>query len=434
MGYQTTFIATGDSFMTRQLPEGGYAGFDAVKALIGYHDVRFNNLEFTAHHGEGYPSAFSGGTWAMAAPEILDDLKSFGFNLYNTANNHAMDYSSGGMLATLAHLRERGMTAAGTGRNLAAASAPAFLECKNARIAMIGLVSSFHDSDIAGPQGPDVPGRPGLNPLRFDTLYYVKPETHKMLSDIAERTCMNNLVDFGIRNGFMPAIPEGLLYFGGPVFKATDGEECKKTVPNKSDMERTIASIRDAKSQADYVLISLHTHDFSGKDNTEPAEYTKTFAHACIDAGADAIIGHGPHELHGIEIYRGKPIFYSLGNFIFQSDTVSCQPAEAFIKAGMSADAGVGAYMDHRSANGTRGYCVQKNIWRSVMASFTMEDGKMTEIKLYPIDLHMEKPRCRRGLPTLTDDTEVLNHLKKISSIFGTEIEIEDGVGRITLP
>ena len=72
---KTTFIATGDSFMTRRLPEGGYPGFDQVRDIIAKHEVCFNNLEFTAHDQEGYPAAFSGGTWAMAEPEILDDLK-----------------------------------------------------------------------------------------------------------------------------------------------------------------------------------------------------------------------------------------------------------------------------------------------------------------------------------------------------------------------
>ena len=149
---KTTFIATGDAFMTRRLPEGGYPGFDKVRDIIARHDVRFNNLEFTAHDQEGYPTAFSGGTWAMAEPEILDDLKKFGFNLYNTANNHSMDYCHGGLLATLEHLHQRDMLAAGTGKNLFYASAPAYLDTPNARVAMMGITANFHDSDIAGNQ------------------------------------------------------------------------------------------------------------------------------------------------------------------------------------------------------------------------------------------------------------------------------------------
>ena len=72
---KTTIIATGDSFMTRRLPENGYEGFDQDPGdCLLWHEVRFNNLEITTHNQEGVPSAFSGGTWAMAEPEILDDF------------------------------------------------------------------------------------------------------------------------------------------------------------------------------------------------------------------------------------------------------------------------------------------------------------------------------------------------------------------------
>lgn len=101
---KTSFIATGDAFITRRFPEGGYEGFEAVRNCISQYDVRFSNLEMTFHAREGYPAAFSGGTWAMADPRTLDDMKSFGFNLYNTANNHSCDYSHGGALATIRNL------------------------------------------------------------------------------------------------------------------------------------------------------------------------------------------------------------------------------------------------------------------------------------------------------------------------------------------
>ncbi len=51
---------------------------------------------------------------------------------------------------------------------------------------------------------------------------------------------------------------------------------------------------------------------------TEPLECVSQFAHEAIDAGADLVVGHGSHTVLGIEIYRGRPIFYGLGNFFFQ--------------------------------------------------------------------------------------------------------------------
>jgi poly-gamma-glutamate synthesis protein (capsule biosynthesis protein) len=116
--------------------------------------VKFTNLEMTFHDHEGYPAALSGGTWAMANPCMLEDMKSYGFNLYNTANNHSADYSHGGILATIQYLKQKDMLFSGTGRNLGEASRPCYLETKSARVALIGAASSFHESAMAGGRAP----------------------------------------------------------------------------------------------------------------------------------------------------------------------------------------------------------------------------------------------------------------------------------------
>lgn len=429
---KTTFIATGDAFMTRRLPEGGYPGFDKVRDIIAQHDVRFNNLEFTAHDQEGYPAAFSGGTWAMAEPEILDDLKKFGFNLYNTANNHSMDYSHGGLLATLEHLHERGMLAAGTGKNLFYASAPAYLDTPNARVAMMGITANFHDSDIAGNQCLNMDGRPGVNGLRVDTTYTVEKKYYDALQEVADKTMMNAPQQRSVALGYSLPLPEGKLNFGGKTFVL--GEDTfTTTAPNAKDMARMEEHIREARRQADYVLVSVHSHQSKALDTTEPGDFLIEFAHRCIDAGADAILGHGPHELRGIEIYNGKPIFYSLGNFIFQTDTVRFQPAEAYENKKMPVGSMTGELMDFRSKNGTRGYGVKENIWRSVMAGFTAENGEITEIKLYPIDMHMGWKRSQIGWPEIPEHDDVLHHLAKLCERYGTQLDIVDGVATVRL-
>ena len=76
-----TFVAVGDIFINRRLPERSGADFERLRALIGTAEVRFANLETTIHNREGYPFPFSGGTWAMSAPEVLDDVKKYGFNI-----------------------------------------------------------------------------------------------------------------------------------------------------------------------------------------------------------------------------------------------------------------------------------------------------------------------------------------------------------------
>lgn len=418
--------------MTRRLPENGYEGFDQIREILSHYDVRFSNLEITTHDQEGVPAAFSGGTWAMAEPEILDDLKKYGFNLYNTANNHSMDYSHGGLLATIRHLRERDMIFAGTGKNMADACAAAYVEAADARIAMIGVCSTFHDSDMAGNQSIELCGRPGLNGLRFQKTVHVEKSYYDMLSKLSADTHLNAIYERNVQNGYARPMPEGKLYFDGMHFQL-DERNYITTEPNGKDMARICSAIQEARRQADHVLVSVHSHEFAGTEPTEPAEFLKTFAHQCIDAGADAIIGHGPHELRGIEIYQNKPIFYSLGNFIFETDTVRVQPADAYENADMHNTTTVGAYIGMRNHNGTTGYIVQQNIWRSIMAGFTIEDGKVIRIRLYPIDLHMEKPRGRIGVPSIADNDDVLEYLAELSRPFGTEIRISDHMGMIEL-
>lgn len=327
-------------------------------------------------------------------------------------------------------MRARNMAAAGTGKNLFDASAPAYLDTPNARVAMLGMSSSFHDSDIAGNQSLNMDGRPGVNALRVSTTYTVEKKYYEMLKEVASATLMNAGQERMIHNGFSNPLPEGKLNFGGMSFVLGEVNE-RHTAPNQTDMARMEAQIREARRQADYVLVSIHSHQSPGLDTTEPDEFLVEFAHRCIDAGADAILGHGPHELRGIEIYRKKPIFYSLGNFIFQTDTTRLQPAEAYENKKMSAGSFPGELFDLRSKNGTRGYCVQENIWRSVMAGFTAEDGEITEIKLYPIDLNMGAKRSRIGWPSVPEDDAVLHYLARLSEPYGTKLEINGGVATI---
>ena len=429
---KTTFITAGDAFMTRRLPEGGYEGFQELQECILQHDVRFLNLESTFHNAEGYPAVESGGTWAMSDPRTLDDMKVYGFNIFNTANNHSGDYSEGGVLATIRNLQERDMIFSGTGKDLGDASKPCYLETKHARVALISCASSFKPATRAGAQTANMVGRPGLNPLRFNQIYHLDPEHFEMAEKVAKISGVNRAQEKSVRNGYSMPPKEGTLSIGPTKFVRDDHCWIEST-PNKQDMERIEAEIREAKLQADIVLVSIHNHALDGTDNTKAPQFLETFSHRCIDAGANAIIGHGPHELQGIEIYNGGLILYSIGNFIFQTETVEFQPWDAYANRNMPLDTKVGAYMNDRSKNGTVGYCVQWPIWNAVMAGWTMEDGKITQVQLHPIDLGMEKSRGQKGVPVMNHSEETLKYLQGISDCYGTKIEIKDGTGYINL-
>ena len=109
------------------------------------------------------------------------------------------------------------------------------------------------------------------------------------------------------------------------------------------------------------------------------------------------------------------------------------QPYEAFANKGLSTDMKVGEFMNLRSKNGTVGYPALENIWRSVMAAWTMEDGVLTQVQLYPISLGMGEPRTWRGTPVMAENDAVLRYLAELSRPFGTEIRIDGGIGFIDL-
>lgn len=426
-----TFIATGDAFVTQRIPAEGYEGFEALRDIIRAHDVGFSNLEMTFHNSEGTPAAVSGGTWAMADPRCLDDMRSYGFNLFTTANNHTGDYGEGGVMATIRHLRERDMVFSGTGASLEEASRACYLESRKGRVALVSACSTFHVSSMAGGQSGSMPGRPGLSPLRFTTTYHVTRPHFDMVKELAKITYVNAYNDYGIKLGYVNPNPEDVTVFGSHRFALAE-EDRVETAPLERDMARIEEEVREARRQADVVLVSLHVHETDFDDFAVPPAFLEKAAKRCIDAGASAVIGHGPHELRGVELYRGGLILYSLGNFIFQTETISVQPYEAYANKGLPIDTKVGAYMDRRSKNGTAGYPTQEDIWRSVMASWTMEEDRITQVRFHPISLGMDQPRTHRGRP-VPGDEGVLRHLAELSRPFGTEIRIADNMGYIDL-
>ncbi len=90
-----------------------------------------------------------------------------------------------------------------------------------------------------------------------------------------------------------------------------------------------LEEIRGLRENYDYVAVYVHW----GIERDEmPQEYQKTLGRQYIDAGADLVIGAHPHVLQGIEYYQGKPIVYSLGNFVFGSSIPKTMLLEATLR------------------------------------------------------------------------------------------------------
>lgn len=425
------FAATGDSFITRNLPYKDQA-FREVSRLLHRADVRIANLETTVHDNEGYPSAQSGGTWAMSPPSVLHVMKDYGFNLIGWANNHTLDYLYGGLEATERNLNEFGFVHAGAGKNLAEAGAPRYLECESARVALIAATSTFHPWWAAGDQRPDSIGRPGINPMRYIMTHHVHEDRLKQLQAISESTDINAFNKLLIEEGFMNDPGKDIFLFGNSRFVVSD-EEGTSTQPHPRDLQRIVKTIHEAKQRADYVIISIHAHEMKGDAKEVPADFLPTFAKACIDAGAHAVVGHGPHLLRGIEIYKNRPIFYSLGDFIFQTEAVTSQPADFYEHYGLDHTHTVADALNAMSANYTRGLCVHREVWESVIPLWKMQDGELVEIELHPIELGFDLPVHRMGWPKISADTRILEDLQALSAPYGTEIKIEGGIGRVLL-
>lgn len=417
-----TLSLCGDIFISKRLPFQGYPGFEKIQQLLYGHECRFANLETTIHRSEGYPEAFPGGGYAMADPCCLQDLKRMGFNLLNTANNHAMDYGHNGLLATAKYLMEMDIPFAGTGANLAEATRPAFFECSNGRVALLGVTSSFHDSYAAGSQNQDMQGRPGVAPLKHKAIYELNEKDYEALLKISNSTGINSYHNQATKEGYL--IESDNLKFGTYNFRKG---KCNQvfTSPDENDLRRTIDAITDAKHQSDIVIMSVHSHQFAGDDKKSPPEFIEIFVRKCIDAGADIVVCHGPHVLRGIEVYGSGIIFYGLGNFIFQHENPLLLPEEFYRKYGKTRETvtGVSEIMNVRSKNGTVGLCTSPSVWRSVIVSIA-SNSRCLEAKLYPVEIMLKDKKGLKGLPVLSTDISILQELKELSVAYNTDVEI----------
>lgn len=410
MNKRITISLAGDVLISRRLPMVLPHDLKEIQDIMLAQDCRFGNLEATVHDCEGYPEAFPGGSYLMAPPLCVCDLKALGFNVFNTANNHSMDYSHGGLLATLQHLDEQGLPHCGTGKNLSAATAPAFVECQQGRVAFVGVTSSFHDSYAAGPQNQDMQGRPGVAPLRHKAVYELDEENFINLVRIADVSGINNYHNQARKEGYLPQTEE--FKFGTYNFRK-GSENRLITTPNDSDLQRTIKSIIDARYFADIVVVSIHGHQFEGTDKHNVPGFVRQFSQQCIEAGADIIVCHGPHVMRGIELYGRGIIFHGLGNFMLQHESVTMVGEEQYLKAGTTrqASTGVAEVMNLRSKHGKVGLNADRDAWYSYFVTLEWLDGRMKSV-VHPIEIHREK---NNGLPFLSHDISILEQLQSLS-------------------
>jgi len=259
---------------------GLYTWFDKVSPVLHLGDFTLGNLE--GQICEPLPDLEGKAIWGniiRMPPEAADILKSTGFNALSIANNHTMDLGAEGLFQTLDNLDRVGIAHSGGGRNIQEARKPAILERKGVRLALLSYSSVFVPGTF--PAGRD---KPGIATVAVKTSY---------------------------------EIPDRLSYSPGLQPRII-------TTPSQKDVQQMTEDVRQAKTQADVVVVSCHwgftKHANSGASGI-PVEdsplfvlnYQEDVGHAAIDAGADLIFGHHTFWLQGMEVYKGKLICYSLG-------------------------------------------------------------------------------------------------------------------------
>lgn len=258
-----TLHAVGDVAPRRPDPAEIFAG---VGGKLSEADLLFGQLECPlSDRGEPAPNA----RLAMRTPpSVAPVLREAGFDVMSVAGNHALDFGTIALADTVTALDAAGIARCGGGANIAQAREPAIVERGGKRIAFLAYTSILPTGYAAETT------KPGCAPMRAYTHY------HQIESD-------------------QPGTPPRII-----------------TIADRADLAALVADIRRAKAQADYVALSIHwgIHFVRG----DLADYQREVAYAAIDAGADMILGHHPHILKAVEFHRGKPIFYSLGNFAIE--------------------------------------------------------------------------------------------------------------------
>lgn len=438
----------GDAMLSRALKPHGEPDYLALAELLGRADVTFANLESTVREPqEGIPN-FTQGTPMTTPPALLEDLKWMGVDVVSVANNHTTDYGVPGVLATLDHLRRAGLPFSGAGRTLMEARRPAYVDTAAGRVAVVSATSFYRPWNRAADSRPDSAGRPGINPLGFSTSHTVDDAALAALRRVSDEL---GLTQERVRHRGMfysasevPADDPDSVMLLGTRFRR--GERFgTSTRVDKVDAEANLRWIREARKQADWVIFSFHNHEFgeAGRltastdvELEEPAAFMVDFARAAIDAGAHAVVGHGPHLTLGAEIYKGRPILYSLGNFIFQNETIDAFPAEAYGRFGLDAAATPSQFLDARTGDDTRGFPASPQFWEGCAAVCEFDDARLSAVRLYPLALGHGLPRAQRGRPVLARGEaaqRILGRIARLSRPFGTEIAIEGDCGVIRI-
>jgi len=405
-----TVAVTGQSLIKHDVRQNDRAAFEAMQSLLQRADLAFTNFEGTilGRHG-GWP--LKGSFFGSSDPVVLDALKTMGFGALSLSNNHAFDLGPPGVLSTLEEVESRGFLHAGLGRN--------HTEAGRARAAII------NGRDVAivamdGGPGPDFmyaanaetarPERPGVNRLLINQLIEVDAVAFDHIRNVGAKVGYSPI---DLANDSQPDDPRHPdpaceVVIARAVFKRSD--RFGRTVKiDDRDMSRNLSAISAAAETGCLVIAYLHHHHWAA-DWYQVPDWVGRVARQCIDAGAAMFVSHGAPVLQPIEIYRQRPIFYSLGNFIFHV----------------------------RSEKST---WTAPEVWESVIGQCSFDPrGNLTGMILHPIIIGGEEALNgqleRRIVPHLAKGASaerILRRLQAQSAEIGTVFDITGETARLRI-
>jgi len=447
-----TLAAVGDCIIARPLSQVRDPRFTALVQILSDADAAFGNCETSfidIRQFKGSPQAETGEWYLIAPPDTAKDLKLMGFDLMSRANNHVMDWGLEGMRETSYWLDQAGIVHSGCGENRALARAPRYFESAKGRIALVSMAATFTTLSQSMPPLGQSPGRPGMNAIKTKRSTIVPPEVMKALVSLRDAMgSARKAAGAEANEAASPSegraagkLPETLALLDNQ-FEL--GDRLAYTYQMDSiDFSENLKNVRQGKQYSDFLLAAMHNHE-NGVGPDELGDFNIKLAHAAIEAGADAFVGSGEHRLLPIEIYKGKPIFYSLCDFFWDDKQ---EPYAADYYEQYREDL-IAAYGDPAKATDADltivlnsldwGSPTEDNMaFLSVVAVSKYEGGQVSEIRLYPVDLGYGLRLTESGIPRVPVPEvaqRILKRLQKISEPYGTKIAIEDNIGLIRVP
>ncbi|WP_210275215.1 CapA family protein [Sphingomonas sp. So64.6b] len=419
-------ISIGDLLYSHPMADNANPEFQKVLAIVRSGDVTIGNqegvfMDLKTFKGEAYGP---GQLWGEAT--LAKDMRAMGVDMVSVANNHSFDWGPEGLLETRRLLDAAGMVHSGGGASLEQARRAGILTTPKARVALVSVASSFKPNATANDPMGEVPARPGISTLRTRKIILITPAQMAMVRKLATE----------LASTLAPAPPADSteVTLGDQIYRLSDKSGLHYDM-DLYDHAALLKAVRDGKDAADLLVFTIHAHESpTGFDDDTPAppDFLIKLFHDVVDAGADVVMGGGPHSLRGIEIYKGQPIFYGMGVFFIKGEIKALQETafQVFPDAtGKAPPPEPPEQSVRRGGNPASWY-------DGMVASTEFRDGKPVLIRLYPLDVGNTYDRTRRGNPHLADPENarrILAMLQRESALLGTKIEIEGTTGVIRL-